>query len=374
MTPRTRTIKYGFYINDELAECSLAARFILPGIWMLADREGRLEYRPKKIKGLLMPYDNVDIESLLEELVQAGFLITYVVNEKRYIWIPNFKKHQKVHPKEEKSSLPPCPYEYQGSTQKVPCADQGNTQASPEQDETDADQDESNTHTLLEQDQGSTKVLPRCYPDTTHDESNADQGNTQASPEQDETDADQDESNTHTLLEQDQGSTKVLPRCYPDTTHDESNADQGNTQASPRIPSSSFSSLSSFKNTSYSFCPETSAKSSGSTQEQGVLFSEAETPKARDKPVITLPLNDGTEFPITQDDVEEWSKLYPDVSIEGELRRMRGWLLANAKKTKRGIRRFANQWLDREQNKPHGTRGGNDSSENSHSALAQCDL
>ena len=39
---RARDIKPGFFKNDQLAECSMAARLLFPGLWMLADREGRL--------------------------------------------------------------------------------------------------------------------------------------------------------------------------------------------------------------------------------------------------------------------------------------------------------------------------------------------
>lgn len=72
-------------------------------------------------------------------------------------------------------------------------------------------------------------------------------------------------------------------------------------------------------------------------------------------PVITLPLNDKTEYPITQKDVDEWSELYPAVDIMQELRKMRGWLLDNPtkRKTQKGIRRFAGSWLAREQDKYH---------------------
>lgn len=70
--------------------------------------------------------------------------------------------------------------------------------------------------------------------------------------------------------------------------------------------------------------------------------------------VVCLPLNDGTEFRVTEDMVSEFSTLYPAVDVEQELRSMRGWLLSNPKnrKTPSGIRRFMNSWLSREQDKP----------------------
>jgi len=48
--PRIRQIKPEFYLDDELAQCSRDARLLFPGLWILADRAGRLECRPAKIK------------------------------------------------------------------------------------------------------------------------------------------------------------------------------------------------------------------------------------------------------------------------------------------------------------------------------------
>lgn len=69
--------------------------------------------------------------------------------------------------------------------------------------------------------------------------------------------------------------------------------------------------------------------------------------------VVCLPLNDGTEFPVTEDMVQEFSSLYPAVDVEQALRSMRGWLLGNPKnrKTSSGIRRFINSWLSRDQDR-----------------------
>lgn len=68
---------------------------------------------------------------------------------------------------------------------------------------------------------------------------------------------------------------------------------------------------------------------------------------------ISMPLNDGTEYPIFDNDVKEWEKLYPAVDVMQELRNARGWLLGNPtrRKTKSGINRFITGWLAKEQNK-----------------------
>ena len=66
-----------------------------------------------------------------------------------------------------------------------------------------------------------------------------------------------------------------------------------------------------------------------------------------------MPLNDGSEFPVLDNDVKEWEKLYPAVDVMQELRNMRGWLMSNPtrRKTKAGIKRFITGWLAKEQNK-----------------------
>lgn len=55
----------------------------------------------------------------------------------------------------------------------------------------------------------------------------------------------------------------------------------------------------------------------------------AEGGGAASTPVITLPLNDGSEWPVGADLARQWRELYPAVDVEQALRSMRGWLLAN---------------------------------------------
>lgn len=107
---RSRTIKPGFFQNEDLAECSPEARLLFAGLWTLADRDGRLEYRPKRIKASLFPFDAVDVHCLAVELHGKKFLVMYEVDGVQYIEIPGFKKHQRPHPKEPSLHLPqpPC--------------------------------------------------------------------------------------------------------------------------------------------------------------------------------------------------------------------------------------------------------------------------
>lgn len=69
--------------------------------------------------------------------------------------------------------------------------------------------------------------------------------------------------------------------------------------------------------------------------------------------VLTLPLNDGSEFGITQAVIDECGRLYPAVDTLQEFRAMRGWLLGNKqnRKTRSGVMRFAHSWLKRAQDR-----------------------
>ena len=103
---RARNIKPGFFKNDTLAELDFAGRLLFIGLWGLADREGRLEDRPKKIKAEIFPYDDVNVDSFLGELAKLSFIIRYEVGGNRYIQIVNFDKHQNPHPRETPSTIP----------------------------------------------------------------------------------------------------------------------------------------------------------------------------------------------------------------------------------------------------------------------------
>lgn len=74
-------------------------------------------------------------------------------------------------------------------------------------------------------------------------------------------------------------------------------------------------------------------------------------------PVIVLPLNDGTGYEVSQEQSQEWAGLYPAVDVIQQLRNMKGWLDANPtrRKTRKGVLRFINSWLAKEQDRG-GTR------------------
>jgi hypothetical protein len=103
---RARLIKPGFFLNEELAEMPPLARLLFAGLWTIADREGRLKDRPKRIKAEVLPYDDCDVDAMLDSLAAAGFIIRYCVKDEPYLAVAHFLDHQTPHHKEVDSAIP----------------------------------------------------------------------------------------------------------------------------------------------------------------------------------------------------------------------------------------------------------------------------
>lgn len=104
---RARNIKPAFFMNEDLVELPFQDRLLFIGLWTLADREGRLEDRPKRIKMEIFPADDVKVDESLTRLASTGMIVRYQVNGSRYIQIVNFLKHQRPHGQEKPSEIPP---------------------------------------------------------------------------------------------------------------------------------------------------------------------------------------------------------------------------------------------------------------------------
>lgn len=109
---RARSIKPGFFKNENLAKAGIEASYLFIGLWCLADRNGVLEDRPERIAVEVFPYNRkIDVEGLIVKLMQNGFIERFfdasntnkaLTNDihQRYIKILNFEKHQRPHPNE----------------------------------------------------------------------------------------------------------------------------------------------------------------------------------------------------------------------------------------------------------------------------------
>jgi hypothetical protein len=128
--PRTRNIKPGFFENEELTSLTPLERLLFAGLWCWADREGRLEDRPRRIKTQILAYeDRCDINKMLDNLQNSpgNFIARYEANGSKYIQINNFRKHQHCHVDEQKSVIP-APEMHRACTVLAP----GNCDKSPE--------------------------------------------------------------------------------------------------------------------------------------------------------------------------------------------------------------------------------------------------
>lgn len=104
---RARNIKPGIFLNEILGQADPIYTVLFEGLWCMADREGRLEDRPLRIKAEVFPYrDGLDINGELTQLERWGFIQRYEVGSLRVIQVVNFDKHQNPHHTERKSELP----------------------------------------------------------------------------------------------------------------------------------------------------------------------------------------------------------------------------------------------------------------------------
>lgn len=93
---RIRTIKPDFWVDEKVVECTAFARLCFIGLWNFSDDDGRMEYRPKKIKMQIFPADDVDISGLIGELRGERLVELYSVDNKEYLRVCGFHKHQKI--------------------------------------------------------------------------------------------------------------------------------------------------------------------------------------------------------------------------------------------------------------------------------------
>ena len=340
---RSRNIKPGLYKNDYLAECSIAARYLFPGLWMLADREGRLEDRPRRIKAEIYPYDNLDVDALLDELWQRKFINRYEISGEYYIEIVNFKKHQNPHCKESESEIPApksfneyennariilAPYKHGASTVQEQV--KHNIEKACSKNKID-DETLTECNSLID---AKNKDGNAVINDPNH-ESNESSLSNVINKLQNSTIQEQEKHHTSTVLVQCKNSTSPADSLLliPDSLL--------------LIPDS---------------IDSTEQKKDCSVQsenkKQYVISSEdkendKKSEKEIDVVVIELPINTGELIKITEDQLRTWESLYQATDVMTQLRKMRGWLDANPKKrkTKRGINNFIVSWLSREQDK-----------------------
>ena len=110
---RIRTIKPEFFQHEGLYDAEVETGFPLrvafAGLWTVADKAGRFEWRPRQIKLNVLPYDEVDFSRVLDALATRGFIVRYASQGRDYGAIPTFNEHQVLNNREKESRLPAPP-------------------------------------------------------------------------------------------------------------------------------------------------------------------------------------------------------------------------------------------------------------------------
>lgn len=118
MTTRIRYLKPDFFLDEDVANLPPLTRLFYAGLWCHADREGRLQDRPERLRVEIMPYEkDFDVEEALVKLAQPKrvsgrpYILRYQIDSRRFIQIISWRDHQKPHHTEVKSLIPPPPEE-----------------------------------------------------------------------------------------------------------------------------------------------------------------------------------------------------------------------------------------------------------------------
>ncbi len=103
---RIRTIKPEFFSSSDIVSLTPLARLFYVSMWCEADREGRLNWNTKTFKIRYFAADDCDIDSIANEVIDAGLIDIYEVDGKQYAEIPCFKNHQVINNRESESTIP----------------------------------------------------------------------------------------------------------------------------------------------------------------------------------------------------------------------------------------------------------------------------
>jgi len=110
---RIRTVKPELFKHEELFDAEinskLPLRLAFIGLFTCCDREGRFKWRTRRLKLDILPYDNIDMAAVLDQLVNYGFIKKYAHQGQWYGSIPTWSKHQQINNREIASDIPAPP-------------------------------------------------------------------------------------------------------------------------------------------------------------------------------------------------------------------------------------------------------------------------
>lgn len=106
---RSRIVRPELFYNEFLGQEDPLATVLFVGLWCVADREGRFEWREQKLRAKIFPYREVDMSRLMQTLVNGEFVARYQHGQDAYGVILNFRRYQSINKNEALSSIPKPP-------------------------------------------------------------------------------------------------------------------------------------------------------------------------------------------------------------------------------------------------------------------------
>ena len=128
---RIRTIKPEFFTSEDIVSLSPYARLLYIALWCEADKEGRMAWKPRTFKMRYLPADDVAIDALCSEIIEAGLVKLYGDG---YAYIPAFHAHQHINPRESASQIPEPPESDAQATRKPRVVDASGTREARDSD------------------------------------------------------------------------------------------------------------------------------------------------------------------------------------------------------------------------------------------------
>lgn len=109
---RNRMIKPKFWDDTKIGRLTRDARLLYIGLWNFSDDIGIVIGDSVWLKSKIFPYDQIQIqqfEKWMNELVINGFICLLSYKGERFIYLPNFTRHQVINkPNYEGLNMPKC--------------------------------------------------------------------------------------------------------------------------------------------------------------------------------------------------------------------------------------------------------------------------
>jgi hypothetical protein len=116
---RIRHIRPEFFKHEHISDLPPLTRLLFVALWCMADRSGRLEDRPRRIKVECLPFDDCDVDAMLWELAESWFIERYEIDGVHLIQVTAFEKHQRISGKEAMTESE-FPEREEGTTREAP--------------------------------------------------------------------------------------------------------------------------------------------------------------------------------------------------------------------------------------------------------------